>query len=172
MVSLKTIYIDVFFFSQNYFPRKMNAIFFCAYFLKWMGKTPHPTWSCITRGRYAWTPSRLRRYRPPTNHSWECFASIWRSSKIVWQTQNDHSLDTPQMDIYQHLQRGAKWFLKGVNSPFLGLSWLVGWLGGQIKFSYIYSCELWLKQALVKETSGTSDFIAGDLKKNPPIPSQ
>ena len=48
----------------------------------------------------------------------------------------------------------------------LGLSWLVGWLGGQIKFSYIYSCELWLKQALVKETSGTSDFIGGDLKKN------
>ena len=47
----------------------------------------------------------------------------------------------------------------------LGLSWLVGWLGGQIKFSYIYSCELWLKQALVKETSGTSDFIGGDLKK-------
>ena len=45
-------------------------------------------------------------------------------------------------------------------------SWLVGWLGGQIKFSYIYSCELWLKQALVKETSGTSDFIGGDLKKN------
>ena len=53
----------------------------------------------------------------------------------------------------------------------LGLSWLVGWLGGQIKFSYIYSCELWLKQALVKETSGTSDFIGGDLKKKPPIPS-
>ena len=38
-------------------------------------------------------------------------------------------------------------------------------IGGQIKFSYIYSCELWLKQALVKETSGTSDFIGGDLKK-------
>ena len=51
------------------------------------------------------------------------------------------------------------------SSMILGLSWLVGWLGGQIKFSYIYSCELWLKQALVKETSGTSDFIGGDLEK-------
>ena len=23
----------------------------------------------------------------------------------------------------QHLQRGAKWFLKGINSPFLGFNW-------------------------------------------------
>ena len=162
------------FLFSELLPSEDECHFFLRLFFEMDGKNTPPDLVMYNKGRYAWTPSRLRRYRPPTNHSWECFASIWRSSKIVWQTQNDHSLDTPQMDIYQHLQRGAKWFLKGVNSPFLGLSWLVGWLGGQIKFSYIYSCELWLKQALVKETSGTSDFIAGDLKKktHPSLPNK
>ena len=72
MVSL-THNLDRCFFSQNYFPRKMNAIWFawfapedaCHFFLRLFfemdGKNTPPDLVMVPKGRYAWTPSRLRR---------------------------------------------------------------------------------------------------------------
>ena len=93
---------------------------------------------------------------------------MWPSSSIslcyliYWQLGAKGSKDIGKWKMRVHR---CDTCLLMLDVDFFGLSWLVGWLGGQIKFSYIYSCELWLKQALVKESSGTSDFIGGDLKK-------
>ena len=100
--------------------------------------------------KYKWTNS------PMLNGWWSITQKTYRSGRNHYE-QNKQSVRVVALHLV----------ILGYKSHVLelGLSWLVGWLGGQIKFSYIYSCELWLKQALVKETSGTSDFIGGDLKK-------
>jgi len=48
---------------------------------------------------------------------------LWRSINLSKGSQNTIPRRAKRIvryvNIYQHLQRGAKWFLKGVNSPSL-----------------------------------------------------